>query len=176
MVPGLWLEPEVVGVRSPVASRLPVQAFFTRRGQRVAENGCYHLDLRHPAAVKHLDETVDFLVGDMRIGYLKLDYNINGGPGTDAGGLSAGAGLLGHNRAHLDWLAGVLDHHPGLAIENCASGGMRMDYAMLPRLQLRSTSDQQDLLRRASGKSRASVTCRGSGAYGRRARRIASLG
>src|SRR5581483_6920045 len=37
--------------------------------------------------------------------------------------------------------------HPGLVIENCASGGMRTDYALLSRLQLQSTSDQQDHLR-----------------------------
>jgi alpha-galactosidase len=147
MTPGLWLEPEVVGVRSAIAAQLPVEAFFTRGGQRVVENGRYHLDLRHPAAVQHLDEVVDFLVGDLGAGYLKLDYNINGGPGTDAGGLSAGAGLLAHNRAHLDWLDAVLDRHPGLVIENCASGGMRTDYAMLSRLQVQSTSDQQDFLR-----------------------------
>jgi alpha-galactosidase len=149
MVPGLWLEPEVVGVRSPIAAQLPDQAFFTRRGRRVVENGRYQLDLRHPAAVKHLDEAVDFAVGELGAGYLKLDYNIDAGPGTDAGGLSAGAGLLDHNRAHLDWLDAVLDRHPGLVIENCASGGMRADYAMLSRLQLQSTSDQQDLLRYA---------------------------
>jgi alpha-galactosidase len=157
MVPGLWLEPEVIGVRSPLAARLPDGAFFTRRGQRVTENGRHHLDLRHPAAVRHLDETVDYLAGELGIGYLKLDYNINAGPGTDAGelgagglgvgGRGAGAGLLGHNRAHLDWLDGVLDRHPGLVIENCGSGGMRTDYALLARMQLQSTSDQQDHLR-----------------------------
>jgi alpha-galactosidase len=147
MIPGLWLEPEVIGVHSPVAGLLPPEAFFVRHHQRVVEHGRYHLDLRHPAAVKHLNEAIDFLVGDLGVGYLKLDYNINGGPGTDAGGLSAGAGLLAHNRAHLDWLDGVLDRHPGLVIENCASGGMRVDYALLSRLQLQSTSDQQAFLR-----------------------------
>jgi alpha-galactosidase len=147
MTPGLWLEPEVVGVRSAVAGQLPDEAFFVRRGQRVVENGRFHLDLRHPAAVKHLDEVVDYIVGDLGVGYLKLDYNINGGPGTDTGNVSAGAGLLAHNRAHLEWLDAVLDRYPGLVIENCASGGMRMDYAMLSRLQLQSTSDQQDFLR-----------------------------
>jgi alpha-galactosidase len=136
-----------VGVRSPVATQLPAEAFFVRHGQRVVENGRYHLDLRHPAAVKHLDEVVDYVVGDLGAGYLKLDYNINGGPGTEAGNVSAGAGLLACNRAHLEWLDAVLDRHPGLVIENCASGGMRMDYAMLARLQLQSTSDQQDFLR-----------------------------
>jgi alpha-galactosidase len=147
MIPGLWLEPEVVGVRSPVADRLPPEAFFTRRGKRVVENGRYSLDLRHPAAVKHLDEVIDFVVGDLGVGYLKLDYNINAGPGTDVGYKSAGAGLLAHNRAHLEWLAAVLDRYPELVIENCASGGLRTDYAMLSRLQLQSTSDQQDYTR-----------------------------
>ena len=150
MVPGLWLEPEVVGVASPVAGRLPDEAFFSRRGRRVVEHGRYHLDLRHPAAVRHLDDVIDALVTELGIGYFKLDYNINGGPGTDTGGLSAGAGLLGHNRAHLDWLDAVLDRHPGLVIENCASGGARMDYALLSRLQLQSTSDQQDFRRNAA--------------------------
>jgi alpha-galactosidase len=150
MVPGLWLEPEVVGVSSPVARRLPDEAFFCRNGQRVVEHGRYHLDLRHPAAVEHLDQVIDVLVTELGIGYFKLDYNINGGPGTDTGGLSAGAGLLGHNRAHLNWLDTVLDRHRGLVIENCASGGARMDYALLSRLQLQSTSDQQDFLRYAA--------------------------
>jgi alpha-galactosidase len=147
MVPGLWLEPEVAGVSSQVAATLPDEAFFQRGGVRVEEHRRYHLDLRHPAAVKHLDETVDFLVGDLGIGYLKLDYNIKIDSGTETGGASAGAGLLGHNRALLDWLDRLLDRYPDLIIENCASGAMRADYAMLSRLQIQSTSDQQDFLR-----------------------------
>ncbi|MEO3754448.1 alpha-galactosidase [Streptomyces sp. B6B3] len=148
MVPGLWLEPEVIGVRSPVATSLPDAAFFRRGGARVREHGRYHLDLRHPAAVRHLDETVDRIVGDWGVGYLKLDYNISVPPGTDTGGTgSPGAGLLGHARAYQDWLAAVLDRHPDLVLENCASGGMRMDGAMLRLLQLQSTSDQEDFRR-----------------------------
>jgi alpha-galactosidase len=50
MVPGLWLEPEVIGVRSPMADRLPAAAFLQRNGVRLVENGRYVLDLRHPAA------------------------------------------------------------------------------------------------------------------------------
>ncbi|WP_026931777.1 glycoside hydrolase family 36 protein [Glycomyces tenuis] len=145
MVPGIWLEPEVVGVRSPLAGRLPEEAFFQRRGRRVVEHGRYHLDLRHPAARAHLDAVVDRLVG-MGVGYFKFDYNIMPGPGTDADGLAPGAGLLEHCRATLAWLDGVLARHGGLLIENCASGGMRADYATLSRLHLQSTSDQQDPL------------------------------
>jgi alpha-galactosidase len=148
MVPGLWLEPEVVGVRSPVADELPPEAFFQRDGVRLVEQGRHQLDLRHPAARAHLDKTVDRIVGDWGVGYLKLDYNIVVDPGTQApGDLAPGAGLLGHAHAYLDWLSGVLDRHPGLVVENCASGGMRMDGATLAVAQLQSTSDQQDPLR-----------------------------
>lgn len=144
MVPGLWLEPEVVGVRSPIADRLPREAFFQRHGQRIVEHHRYHLDLRHPAAVAHLDAVVDRLVDDFGVGFFKFDYNVNPGAGTDHDADSLGDGLLAHNRAHLAWLDAVLDRHPGLVIENCASGAMRMDFAMLSRLAMQSTSDQQD--------------------------------
>ncbi|MDQ0733409.1 glycoside hydrolase family 36 protein [Arthrobacter sp. B1I2] len=143
---GLWLEPEVVGVRSAMAASLPEEAFLQRRGVRVVEHGRYHLDFRHPAARAHLDETVDRLVADFNTVYFKLDYNITAGTGTDLGAGSSGAGLLGHNRAYLDWLDAIKARHPHVTIENCASGAMRQDYALLARLDLQSTSDQQDPL------------------------------
>ena len=144
MVPGLWLEPEVIGVRSPLAASLPDDAFFTRGGVRVADHGRHLLDLRSPAARAHLDGVVDRLVGDHGVGFFKMDYNTMTGPGTDAGGLAPGAGLLEHSRALLAWLDDVQERHPRLLIENCASGAMRMDWAMMSRLHVQSTSDQQD--------------------------------
>ncbi|MDT0572918.1 alpha-galactosidase [Streptomyces sp. DSM 3412] len=138
MVPGLWLEPEVVGVRSPLAAELPVEAFLRHEdGTRVTEQGRHQLDLTHPAARAHLDGTVDRLVGEWGVGYLKLDYNIT----------TSAPAHLAHSRAWLSWLSSTLDRHPGLVIENCASGGMRMDGASLAVAQLQSTSDQQDPLR-----------------------------
>lgn len=147
MVPGLWLEPEVVGVRSPIADVLPREAFLQRHGQRIVEHHRYHLDLRHPAAVEHLDRVVDRLVEQFGVGFFKFDYNIDPGPGTDHQADSVGDGLLEHNRAHLAWLDRLLDRHPQLVIENCSSGAMRMDFAMLSRLAMQSTSDQQDFTR-----------------------------
>ncbi|MCX4908882.1 glycoside hydrolase family 36 protein [Streptomyces sp. NBC_00878] len=138
MVPGLWLEAEVVGVRSPVARELPDEAFLRHEGGvRVTEQGRHQLDLTHPAARDHLDRTVDRIVGEWGVGYLKLDYNIT----------TSVPGLLDHSRAWLAWLGSVLDRYPALVIENCASGGMRMDGASLAVTQLQSTSDQQDPLR-----------------------------
>ncbi len=147
MVPGLWVEPEVVGVESAAARELPEDAFFARDGVRLTENKRHHLDFRHPAVRTRLDAVIDRLVADLGVGYVKFDYNICIAPGTDVGADSPGDGLLGHNRAYLDFLDGLLARHPGLVVENCSSGGMRVDHALLQRLSLQSTSDQQDPLR-----------------------------
>ncbi len=144
MRPGLWLEPEVVGVDSPVALTLPDEAFLQRHGRRVREHDRYFLDLRHPAATGHLDAVFDRLIAEFGIGFFKLDYNVTPGPGTDHAAFSAGAGLLGHNRAHLAWFAALRARHPGVVFENCSSGAMRADFAMLELFDLQSTSDQED--------------------------------
>ncbi|MEV7090697.1 glycoside hydrolase family 36 protein [Streptomyces sp. NPDC093085] len=146
MVPGLWLEPEVVGARSPLASSLPDEAFFRRDGVRLTEWGRHHLDLTHPAALAHLDTTVDRLVAEFGLGYLKLDHNIDIGAGTDHPDGGPGHGLLAHNRAYLRWLDTVHDRHPGLVLEGCAAGGMRTDHATLAHVPVQSLTDQQDAL------------------------------
>lgn len=144
MVPGIWIEPEVVGVRSPMANKLPDSAFFQRRGQRVVEQDRYILDLRDASARAHLDAVVDRLVNEYGIGYFKFDYNVSPGSGTDADADSAGDGLLGHNRAYSEWIDGLRARYPEVILENCSSGGMREDFAQLSRFQVQSTSDQQD--------------------------------
>lgn len=144
MSAGLWLEPEVVGIDSPLAERLPDDAFLQRGGVRVREDRRYHLDFRHPSVRAHLDATVDRLVLEYGVTYLKLDYNIDPGPGTDVAADGPGDGLLGHARAYRGWLIGLRRRHPELLIENCASGAMRMDYALVGVVHQQSTSDQQD--------------------------------
>lgn len=151
MVPGLWLEPEVVGIRSPVADTLPADAFFQRAGERVIESARYQLDFRHAAARRHVDAVVDRLVAEYGIGYLKLDYNIDVTAGTDLGGTGSPAdGIAEHGRAYLRWLDALAERHPGLTVENCASGGGRIDYALLSRLQLQSMTDNQDAVHTAA--------------------------
>ena len=144
MVPGLWLEPECVGVKSPTAAALPDTAFFQRDSRRVTEWDRHQLNLADPAARAFLDQTIDGLVKRYGLGYLKFDYNIDAGIGTDLGADSPGDGLLEHNRAYLAWLDRLMDRHPGLTIENCAAGGSRTDQSLLSRLPIQSLTDQQD--------------------------------
>jgi alpha-galactosidase len=73
-----------------------------------------------------------------------MDYNIEPGIGTEINADSFGDGLLEHERAYLRWLDAVFARYPDLIIENCSSGGLRMDYAMLSRYSIQSTSDVED--------------------------------
>ncbi|WP_391570706.1 glycoside hydrolase family 36 protein [Cohnella sp.] len=149
MIPGLWLELEVMGVRCPLAERVGDDWFFVRHGRRVVDHGRYQLDYRNPEVVRFADSVIDRVVGEYGAGYIKMDYNINAGLGTEREADSFGDGLLRHNRAYLAWIESVLNRYPDLVIESCASGGMRADYATLSRLSLHSATDQMDYRRNA---------------------------
>ena len=142
MVPGLWLEIEVMGIHCPLAAAAPKDWFFCRHGKPVIDHDRYQLDFRHPDVRAHADAVVDRLVQEYGVGYIKMDYNINAGVGTEQSADSFGDGLMNHTRAYLAWLDGVFTRYPHLVIENCSSGGMRMDYALLARHSIQSTSDQ----------------------------------
>jgi alpha-galactosidase len=142
MIPGLWLEIEVMGIHCPLADKWEDECFFMRHGKRVIDHGRYQLDFRHPRVRAHATATVDRLVREYGVGYIKMDYNIDAGLGTEVASDSYGDGLLAHNRAYLEWLRETLKRHPTLVLENCSSGGMRMDYAMLTYGHLQSVSDQ----------------------------------
>jgi alpha-galactosidase len=146
MIPGLWLEPEVAGAKSLLAQK-PDKWFFMRHGKRVLKNARFLLDFRNPEVRDYLDQVIARLVNDYGVGYIKMDYNVDSLQGTELNADSFGQGLLEHNRAHLAWLDNILNRYPNLIIENCGSGGGRMDYAMLSRLQIQSMTDQEDYLR-----------------------------
>jgi alpha-galactosidase len=146
MIPGLWLEPEVAGAKSLLAQK-PDNWFFVRHGKRVLKNSRYLLDFRNPEVRFYLDQVIARLVNEYGVGYIKMDYNVDSLQGTELSADSFGQGLLEHNRAHIAWLDNLLSRYPNLVIENCGSGGGRMDYAMLSRLQIQSMTDQENYLK-----------------------------
>lgn len=146
MIPGLWLEIDVAGPRSPLESK-PDDWFFARHGKRLLRASRYLLDFRNPEVRAYLDQIIDRVVGGYGVGYIKMDYNVDSLVGTDLHADSAGQGLLEHNRAYLGWIDRILDRYPDLILENCGSGGGRMDYAQLSHFQIQSITDQEDYLR-----------------------------
>lgn len=143
---GLWVEIEDIGPQSRIFSELPKECFFTRNGSLVRDHNRYILDFSHPLVRERSDKVIDKMMS-FGIDYIKMDYNVEGGNGTEIGALTCGEGLLRHNRAFLEWLKHIRNKYPNLTIENCASGGCRMDYAMLSVCSLQSTSDQTNYLR-----------------------------
>lgn len=147
MIPGVWLEIEVMGIKCPLADQVPEDWYFIRHGKKVSDRSRYQLDFRNPEVREHATGVIDRLVKDYHVGYIKMDYNIEPGVGTELGADSFGEGLLGHERAYLGWLESIFQKYPELVIENCSSGGLRMDYAMLSRHSIQSTSDTEDYIK-----------------------------
>lgn len=147
MVPGVWLEIEVMGIKCPLADQVPEDWYFIRHGKKVSDRSRYQLDFRNPEVRERATGVIDRLVRDYHVGYIKMDYNIEPGVGTEVDADSFGEGLLGHERAYLRWLESIFEKYPDLVIENCSSGGLRMDYAMLSRYSIQSTSDTEDYIK-----------------------------
>lgn len=150
MIPGLWLEIEVMGINCPKVQETEDDWYFMRHGEKVAYRSRYQLDFRNPKVREHATAVIARMVEEYGVGYIKMDYNIEPGAGTERDADSFGDGLLQHNRAYLSWLDEIFAKYPDLVIENCSSGGMRIDYAMLSRHSIQSTSDQEDYVKYAT--------------------------
>jgi alpha-galactosidase len=83
MIPGLWLELEVMGIECPLAKQVPSSWFFQRNGRPVIDHSRYQLDFRNSEVIRFADDVIGRLVNDYGVGYIKMDYNINAGVGTD---------------------------------------------------------------------------------------------
>ena len=147
MVPGLWLEIEFVGSKCALVQKVDKRWFFQKHGKILDLRGRYQLDFRNPEVRAYTRSVIDRLIRDFGIGYFKVDYNCNSYAGTEVDSDSLGDGLLEHNRAYLQWLDDIFAAYPDLVLENCSSGGMRMDYAMLSRHTIASSSDQEVYLK-----------------------------
>ena len=141
MKPGLWLEIELAGVKSPLVNK-PDDWFFMRHGKRINEGGRYFLDFRNHEVKQHANEVIDRIVKKYGVEYIKRDYNCSALFGTELNASSAGQGMLENTRAMYNWIDSVHIRYPNLVLENCSGGGMRMDYEALSRHQVQSSSDQ----------------------------------
>lgn len=146
MIMGLWLEIEVMGIACELANRLPDDWFVCRHGKRHIDNKRYLLDFRNQEVRNYCMNVVDRLIEDYGVGYFKVDYNVTMGYGSDLYSDSCADAILEHYRCLYQWYMEIFAKHPQLVIENCGSGGQRMDYGMLKLLSLQSTSDQTDYI------------------------------
>lgn len=143
---GLWVEIEVMGTACKLASELPDDWFVCRHGKRHVDNKRYLLDFRNPEVRKYCRNVIDRLINDYGVEYFKIDYNVTMGYGSDLNTDSCAEAICEHYRCLYHWYEEIFEAYPNLIIENCGSGGQRMDYGMLKLLSLQSTSDQTDYI------------------------------
>lgn len=145
MKAGLWIEPEIVGVKcSEMLEYYDDACFLTRFGKKIAVGDRYFLDYRNAKVRNYMTETIRRMVEDYGADYIKFDYNQDLGAGTDKAANSFGDGLERCAEAFLDWVREIKARFQNVIFEHCASGGMRLDYKFLSEYSIVSTSDQTD--------------------------------
>ena len=147
MKPGLWIEPEIIGIQcQEMLDHYDDDCFFQRHGKRLAVMNRHFLDYRNPKVREYMSETIRRMVEDYGAEYIKCDYNQDCGVGTDLYAENAAVGLEQAAGAFLEWIREMIAKYPNVVFEGCSSGGMRMDYKTLSAYSLVSTSDQTDYL------------------------------
>ena len=148
MKAGLWIEPEIIGVKcTDMLGYYDDDCFLQRNGKRLSVMGRHFLDFRAKKVVDYLTETIRRMVEDYGAQYIKLDYNQDCGVGTDYLAFCAGEGLESCAIAYLKWIDDIRLMFPEVLFETCSSGGMRMDYQTLSHFSIISTSDQTNYLK-----------------------------
>ena len=148
MKAGLWIEPEIVGIKcQEMLDYYDDDCFMQRNGRRIAVMNRYFLDYRNEKVRSYMSETIRRMVEDYGADYIKCDYNEDCGVGTDYAAFCAGEGLESCAQAFYDWIKEMTETYPQVIFEGCSSGGMRMDYKTLSVYPLISTSDQTDYLK-----------------------------
>jgi alpha-galactosidase len=143
---GLWVEPEMINPDSNLARAHPEWVLATGDRWPIESRHQQVLDLGNPDAFAHILTSLDAMLQEYRISYLKWDHN------RDL--IDAGHHPDGRPAVHDQTLAvyRLMDElrrrHPGLEIESCSSGGGRVDLEILQRTERIWTSDCIDALER----------------------------
>lgn len=142
MIPGIWFEAEVANDRSRVLREHP-EMFVMDGGKPIIETNHAFLNLTREDAQAYLKEKVIDFLRDNGYGYIKIDYNNTYGIGFDgfeSMGEAQRNAVLGTYRFFEAMREGV----PGLVIENCSSGGHRLELSMMSRSDMASFSDAHE--------------------------------
>jgi alpha-galactosidase len=151
---GIWVEPEMVNPDSDLFRAHPDWALATDGYEPVLGRNQLVLDLGHPEALAHVLGHLDALLADHDIAYVKWDMNRDHVQGSGSGGA---AGTHAQTLAVYALLDELRRRHPDVEFESCASGGGRIDHAILQRTERVWTSDCNDALERQTIQRGASM-------------------
>ncbi len=150
MIPGIWMEFECIRISADRFNEKYDSLNLLKDGVVLKNAMCNStptkfLDLRKKEVVEYLDNVLIKHMKDNNVGYLKVDYNANIGLGCD-GAESLGEGLRQQMDAVRDFFKRMKEQIPDLIIENCASGGARLDGVMMGVSAMSSFSDAHECI------------------------------
>lgn len=141
MKAGIWFEIENVG--SAAKAYQMTDHLLTRDGFPLTTTMRRFWDMRQPWVQDYLTKRVIGLLQKYGFSYMKIDYNDTIGIGCD-GAESLGEGLRQNMEASLAFVQKVKEQVPGIVLENCASGGHRLEPLMMAQCSMASFSDAHE--------------------------------
>jgi alpha-galactosidase len=144
---GLWFEPEMVNPDSDLHRQHPEWILRAGPRQPMLERHQLVLDLTRPEVRQYLFERVDAVLTAHPIDFVKWDHNrdlLEAGTGRRWGAPAVHEQTV----AFYELLDSLREVHPEVAWESCASGGGRIDFGVIERVQRFWTSDMTDALSR----------------------------
>lgn len=134
---GLWCEIEGLGAKAQLAATRP-DLPATRGDERLG-----YVCFGNPEAREWALATMERLLVDYAVDWLKLDFNVDPGLGCDRTdhGHGEGDGLFEHYVGYYAVLDEMRRRHPDLVLENCSSGGLRIDVGIARRTHITYLSD-----------------------------------
>ena len=141
MKPGLWFEPETCASGSAVFRQ--EEMLLTRHGTVIDTDNRRFLDMRKDEVQAFLEERVIGLLKKCGFEYIKVDYNDCIGTGCDDPD-SLGEGLRRNMQGTLRFFRRMREAIPGLWIENCSSGGHRLEPSLMAVSDMASFSDAHE--------------------------------
>lgn len=142
MIPGLWFEMESVASGSRYYDQ--PEHLVKKDGVPLTVGGRRFWDMEDPWVVDYLSEKVIGQLRDSGFGYLKVDYNDTMGMGCD-GAESLGEGLRRKVAASRKFFQKIREEIPDIVIENCSSGGHRLEPSMMALVSQASFSDAHEI-------------------------------
>lgn len=141
---GIWFEFEVTTKGAKVFEKAYDDMHLKRNNELIITGGDRSFwDFRNSETIAYLkNKVIDFLK-ENEIDYLKVDYNGSIGIGCD-GAESLGEGLRQQMQAVKEFFMMIREEMPNLIIENCASGGHRLEPCMMDITAMSSFSDAHE--------------------------------
>lgn len=141
LIPGLWFEMEVTAENAEAYQK--TEHLLKQDGIPITVGSRRFWNMCDPWVIDYLSQKVIGQLQKNKFGYVKIDYNENIGVGCD-GAESPGEGLRRQICASQDFFRKISRELPEIVIENCSSGGHRLEPSMMELVSQASFSDAHE--------------------------------